>query len=279
MEENEIEESKESRKVVQTGLGILLILVVAAVLFYLLIYKKSGEKKVESAETPPVVVEEPPLAEEKQAPSLLPVGLDQSDDLVRQLAKELSSHPKIELWLKSKDLIRRLTAAVDNVANGLSPRAHIDFFTPPGDFRVIERGGFFYADPKGYSRYDAAVDVFVSLDSKKSAQLFRSLKPLFQEAYRDLGYPNQDFEDTLFRAIDELLRTPLVEGDIRLEKAVLNYIMVDPVLEGLSDAQKHLLRMGPENVGAVQAKLREIATALGISDSRLPRQRVHRALS
>lgn len=267
---------EESRKVIQTAGGILLFLIVAAVLFYFLVYKRSTTPEPPALKTPPATAEEVPPVEEKQLPTLPPVELDRSDDLVRQLVKELSPHPKVELWLKSKELIRRFTAAVDNIANGLSPRSHIDFFVPAGDFKVIKKGDFFYADPNGFSRYDAVVDVFVSLDSKKTVQLFRSLKPLFQEAYRDLGYPNQDFEDALFRAVDELLRTPIVEGEIRLGKSVLNYIMVDPVLEGLSDAQKHLLRMGPENVGAVQAKLREMAAALGIPEGRLPRQQLYR---
>ncbi len=270
---------EENRKVVQTAVGILLFLIVVAVLFYFLIYRKGGQPVPEAMEKPPAPAEEPALAEEKPFPTKPPVVLDQSDDLVRQLAAELSSHPRLGLWLRSKDIIRRFTAAVDNVANGLSPRAHIDFFVPAREFQVIQRGDSFYADPQGFSRYDAVVDVFVSLDSRKSVQLFRSLKPLFQEAYRDLGYPNQDFEDAIFRAIDELLRTPIVEGEVRLEKAVLNYVMADPVLEGLSDAQKHLLRMGPENVGAVQAKLREMAVALGIPESRLPRQRIYRPQS
>ncbi len=118
-------------------------------------------------------------------------------------------------------------------------------------------------------------DVFVSLDVKQCVSLFRALKPLCQEAYRDLGYPDQDFEQTILRAISELLETPVVEGDIVLEKAVLNYVMRDPELESLSDAQKHLLRMGPENVGAIQAKMREMAVGLGFAESRLPKARVY----
>jgi hypothetical protein len=266
----------ETKKVIQTATGLLVLLIAAAALYYFLIYKRP--KRPGPAETPPPAaaeLEQVP-AEEKVQPALPPVELDKSDDLVRQLAKELSSHPKIDLWLKSKDLIRRFTAAVDNIANGLSPRPHVDFFVPEGEFKIIKRGDLYYADPDGYSRYDPVVDVFVSLDSKKSVNLLRRLKPLFQEAYRDLGYPNRDFEETFIRAIDELLRTPIVEGDILLEKAVVNYIMIDSALEGLSDAQKHLLRMGPENVGAVQAKLREMAAALGVPDARLPGPRIYR---
>jgi hypothetical protein len=287
--EEKIEEKEIGEQVAEEGdegeakkgffpraLVILLILAVAGALYYLLIYKKANKDKGR-LETPPAAAldKETPLPALLDASSKPPVELDRSDDFVRQLAKEFSSHPRIAQWLQSKDLIRRLVAAVDNIANGLSPRAHIDFFLPPGEFVAIKRGNVYLADPDGYSRYDTVADVFVSLDSKQSVSLFRALKPLCQEAYRDLGYPDQDFEQTILRAIVELLETPVVEGDIVLEKAILNYVMLDPELESLSDPQKHLLRMGPGNVGAIQAKMREIAIALGFAESRLPKARVY----
>jgi len=37
----------------------------------------------------------------------------------------------------------------------------------------------------------------------------------------------------------------------------------------LSEAQKQLLRMGPENMRVVKQKLRELAAALGIPEDRL----------
>jgi hypothetical protein len=55
-----------------------------------------------------------------------------------------------------------------------------------------------------------------------------------------------------------------------LRTAGIGYAFADPKLEGLSRAQKQLLRMGPQNVRAIQGKLREIAGVLGIPDSRLP---------
>jgi len=257
-------------------LVILLILAVAAALYYFIIYKKADNDKGR-LEAPPAAAldKEALLSAPSDASSKPPVELDKSDDLVRQLAKEISSHPRIGQWLQSKGLIRRFVAAVDNIANGLSPRAHIDFFLPPGDFVTVKRGNVYIADPEGYSRYHTVADVFVSLDSQQCVSLFRALKPLCQEAYRDLGYPDQDFEQTILRAIVELLETPVVEGDIILEKAVLNYVMLDPELESLSDAQKHLLRMGPENAGAIQAKMREMAVALGFAESRLPKARFY----
>jgi hypothetical protein len=44
----------------------------------------------------------------------------------------------------------------------------------------------------------------------------------------------------------------------------------DPRLEGLTQAQKQLVRMGAQNVRTIQRKLREIALALGIPQERLP---------
>jgi hypothetical protein len=276
IEEENIEEKNagEKKNVIQTALVIFFVLAIGAALYYFLIYKK-GERAPKPAEPQAAVTAEKETVPSEQAeiPQLPPVELDKSDDLVRQLAKEVSSHPKLSVWLKSDHLIRRFVAAVDNIANGLSPRPHIDYFVPAGDFEVIKKGNLYYADPDGYSRYNPVVDVVVSLDSRQSAYLFRGLKPLFQEAYRDLGYPDQDFQETFLRAIVELLETPVVEGNILLEKTVVSYIMVDDNLENLSEAQKHLLRMGPENVGAIQAKLREIALALGIQEYRLPKPR------
>ncbi|MFZ2055362.1 MAG: DUF3014 domain-containing protein [Candidatus Aminicenantales bacterium] len=274
-EEDEIEVRKRPFPKV---LFVVLILVIAAALYYFLIHKRAAkdERLVDVPAAAILEKELPPASSE--APAKPPVELDKSDDLVRQLAMEISTHPRLAEWLKSKDLIRRFVAAVDNIANGLSPRAHIDFFQPPVEFVTIKRGDVYVADPDGYSRYQTVVDVFVSLDSGQCISLFKSMKPLCQEAYRDLGYPDQDFEQTILRAIVELMGTPVVEGNIVLEKAVLNYVILDPALENLSDAQKHLLRMGPENVGAIQAKLREMALALGFPEERLPKTRYYTPL-
>ena len=51
--------------------------------------------------------------------------------------------------------------------------------------------------------------------------------------------------------------------------------MTDETLEGLSAAQKQLLRLGPKGVGAVQGKIRELAAALGIDGSRLSRPKTY----
>lgn len=226
----------------------------------------------------PLPVQEPPPLPEDRPPSSLeftPVpepphaavdlpDLDSSDSWLRDFAAGLSKHPKLAYLLQSDRLIRRFVVVVDNVAEGVSPRSHVPFFAPDTDFQAIRHGDREQIDPRSYHRYDFLVDVFSSLDPQGCAELYRRAKPLLQQAYRDLGYPKRDFDDTLRRAIRNVLDTPLVEDPIELVPRVKSYRLADEHLEGLQPAQKHLLRMGRENAQKVQQKLRDLARELAL---------------
>jgi hypothetical protein len=263
---------EDNRKIIRIGLTILaVVVVVGGLLYYFLEYRKPGgvpsgvpTDPVEISEAPKAVVDDP-----EDILALPRLELETSDDIIRGLVQDISSHPRLASWLKTKELVRKFVAAVDNVANGVSPRAQIDFFVPSRAF-TVSRG---YVAPASFDRYDPAADVFVSLDAVAAARLYRSLQPLIQEAYRELGYPDQDFKETLIRAMSELLSVPLVEGRVRVDQKVLAYVFADPELEKLSPAQKHFLRMGRDNVQVIQGKIREIAAALNIPEKSLPRTR------
>ena len=89
-----------------------------------------------------------------------------------------------------------------------APGPHLKFLTPSKSFSVVKKGEELYLNPQSYRRYDLVADAFASLDAKGCARIFREVKPLFQEAYRELGYPDQDFEETLVQAIKVLLEHP-----------------------------------------------------------------------
>jgi hypothetical protein len=275
LDAEEPEQAKESpRKVWGLAVAILAILAVAAGLYYFLFMKKA-EPPAEPAAIPappPPVVEEKAPAEPGPEPLAFPaVSLDASDAAVREFAAALATDPEFAKWLLTKDLIRKFVVSVDNVANGLSPKSHIEFFSPKGDFRVARTKAGTFIDPASYGRYAPVVGVIQSLDAAAAARLYRAVDPLVQEAYNELGYPGVDFDDTLVRAMAELLGTPIVTEPIRLEKKVLSYAMADPALEGLSQAQKQLLRLGPKGVQAAHDKIRALAAELGIAPSKLPR--------
>ena len=46
------------------------------------------------------------------------------------------------------------------------------------------------------------------------------------------------------------------------------YVFADPALEDLRATEKHMIRLGPANATRVQAKLRELAQAIGIPSAR-----------
>jgi hypothetical protein len=232
-------------------------------------------QKVEKVEAVEKVVREE--EEKKITPVILP-KLGQSDNEIREKAKGLSLIPMPAKWLKIDNIIRRITAAVDSIAEGQSPRASLKFLAPKKNFSVKKKEERLYINPQSYTRYDLMADVFDSLSVEGMVRVFREFEPLFQEAYQELGYKNRNFQDTLIRAIKELLRAPVVKSDIRLEEKVISYsmaAMADEKLEDLSDAQKHLLRMGPKNTAKIQGKLREIAKALGVPENQLPKSRVY----
>ena len=273
---HEEERADEPRKVWGLAVAILAILAAAAILYYFVFMKRTKPP----AEPAPAAVLP---AEEEKAPggpageplAFPAVGLGESDPAVREFAAALSTNPDFAKWLLTKDLVRKFVVSVDNVANGLSPKPHIDFFAPEGAFRVVRTKEGVTVDAAAYARYGLVTRIALSLDATAAARLYRAVKPLVKEAYDELGYPGVDFDDTLVRAMGELLETPVVEGRIKLEKKILSYAMTDATLEALSPAQKQLLRLGPDGVRAVHGKIKELAAALGIPESRLPRPRTY----
>ena len=215
---------------------------------------------------PQAPVTQMPVAPVEPAPA--PLALEQGESLIRTKSAQLASHPKLVEWLQSEDFIRRFVAAVDVAAAGKSPRQSLAFWRPREKFSVVTKKGAIYLDTRSYARYDLAADAFQSVNAQAAAGILKDLQSVFQGAYEELGYPNRKFKDTLLQAIQELLKTPAVKGPLRLNAKVISYSLADKKLEALSPAQKHLLRMGPNNTVKIQEKLREIAQALESADKR-----------
>jgi hypothetical protein len=221
----------------------------------------------------------PPRAESRPGPPR-PLGgnaaaidlppLDQSDPVVRELVKQITSHPRIAAWLTTDGLIRTIVVAVENVAGGSTPAARFQVLRPASGFETIGRGGDLNIAPRSYQRYDDLADAAASIDAAGAARLYTTLKPRIEDAYRDLGFPDTPFDRTLEKAIVSLLRTPAPASAARLEPKGIGFGFVDPALEGLTGAQKQLLRTGPRNIRIIQSSLRQIALALGIPPERLP---------
>jgi Protein of unknown function (DUF3014) len=205
--------------------------------------------------------EEP--ADIEEAVKLPPLA--ESDSFVRERLHALSKDPMLALLLEPDDLVRKLVVSVANVSEGASPRKQLVHIRPEESFSALETTERVVLDPKSFERYDAYAQFFAALDARAVAVVYRVLEPLLDEAHSELGLSDRSgFKDTLSRAIAVLLAAPVVEGPIRLRAVNVNYVFEDRALEKLSPAQKHLVRMGPENTRRVQRKLAEIKDALAL---------------
>lgn len=196
--------------------------------------------------------------------------LDETDALVRQLVGALSSHPTVAAWLATDDLLRSFTVAVDNISTGATPARRFGPLRPAGRFRAIDNDEEMTIDPRSYERYAPLAAAVDSLDANGTARLYSTLKPRIEEAYMELGR-QRSFDITLEEALVAMLQTPALDGQVRLvPTGATRYAFENPRIERLTAAQKQLARMGPGNVRTIQAKLRQIALALGMPRERLP---------
>ena len=159
--------------------------------------------------------------------------LDESDAFVRQLAAGLSAHPELARWLARTALVRTLTAVVANVADGETPRPHLEFLAPKQRFRAARRPA--------------------RLDRARPRRL-RGLRPLRRR--RRLGRrprrghrlpvaraplrgrlrrprpPRGRVPGALDRAIRALLAVPVLRDDVELVPHAIGFKYADPKLEG-----------------------------------------------
>lgn len=265
--------NRERSRGPRVAVAALVVVAPAAAAFYLF-----GREPTPLSEPPaavqeqpaaPAVVEPSPLGGEPE-PVVVP-PLDESDPVVRTLARVLSQNPTFLAWLASDDLIRTFTLTIVKVADGQSPASNLKMMRPRGNFSVRARGEDVHVDTRSFERYTPLADAVASIDPAGTARLYATLKPRIEDAYRELGYTNTPFDRILERAIVSLLATPIPDQPLRVQPGrPTEYLYVDPALENLTSAQKHLLRLGPRNARAVQSSLRNIAAALGIPAERLP---------
>jgi len=212
---------------------------------------------------PPTVDDIKQIDEKAQGTSFFLPDLDKSDSLVRQIAPSAASHPRFVSWLAPDQIIRTFTLLVDNMSRGDLVRKHLKQFEPKQAFKAREiADGVYLTDQASFHRFDRFVEVFDSLNPRIAAALYLKLQPLFQEAYEELGYPGQDFNQVLFAAADVLLDAPVVNRTLKFERPSVMFKFADKKLENLNDVQKQMIRMGPKNTKRIQAKTRAFVKLL-----------------
>lgn len=247
------------------------VLVIVAVIVAYLYFRKPAPEPARVAETPKPAIQPPPRR--GLGPEVAPIDLPPlvlTDPIVRDLLSKLSSRPELAAWLATDGLVRNFVVCVENVAGGQTPARHLRVLAPKAPFRAEQRARTFVVDARSFSRYDGLADTAASMDAAGLARIYSILKPRLIDAYKELGHPEGDIDAAVEKAVVVLLQTPAIDGTETLKPKVLTFTYEQPDLEALPPAQKQLLRMGPRNLGLVQAHLRVIARELGIPAERLP---------
>jgi hypothetical protein len=244
-------------------------LVVAAILLFGLTAAYVFLRRAPAETQAPANVAKPAPAPAVREQIALP-PLDETDPVVRELVGKLSANPVVAAWLTTDSLILNFVAVTSRIANGVTPVAELKAIGPVPRFATRTARDNTYIDRSSYRRYDRYAQAVAALDARGVAELYKTLNPRIKEGYARLTSGDEPFDPVLEKAIVDLLKVPVVEGEIELYPHGTVWAFADPRLQEMSAAQKQLLRMGPQNVRTVQGKLREIATNLGIPESRLP---------
>jgi hypothetical protein len=208
-----------------------------------------------AASEPEIVIDDTSLAE-------LP-SLNDSDGFVLDSISALQNGLEAIRLLANDQLVRKFVVFVDNISRGEFPQTGLPYRSLTQEMPVENiDDNLFVMDDSAFKRFDQIVDTFVSIDTDSAIILYRSLSPLFQQAYGEIGFRNVNFDDTLRSAINNVLRTDNVEGPFQLVKPSVMFLYADASIENLQDVHKQLIRLGPDNTQKLKAKLRNFSSQL-----------------
>lgn len=194
----------------------------------------------------------PPPAD---APPLPPLA--DSDRAASEMLATLFGHDAFARLFVGDDVIRRFVTTVDNLPRATAAQRLFPVRPVPGHFVVSGSDDAFALGADNALRYRAYVLAMEQVEAKKLAAAYIRYYPLFQSAYRELGYPDGYFNDRLVQAIDDMLAAPDLANVALVQPKVL-YQYADPALEARSAGQKIMMRMGPANEARVKDKLRAL---------------------
>jgi hypothetical protein len=188
--------------------------------------------------------------------------LDASDAAALEALSTLAGAAGLGGLVNPEHVIPRIVAAIDSLPRQKLAADALPVRGAQGTFAARKNGERNEIDSRNSERYAAYAHIAQAIDAKALVAWYVHFYPLFQQSYRELGYPDGYFNDRLVVVIDHLLATPDVASPLAVTRPNVMYEYADPALESRSAGQKLLLRSGPENEAAIKAKLREIRAAL-----------------
>jgi len=204
-----------------------------------------------------------PIAQASSGPApastaALPALVD-SDASVLDALSSLATGGDVRSLLVPSQIISRVVATIDALPRqSIGSTNILPLHTPRGTLQAEQASGITVISARNADRYQPYMTVLESVDPHTLVAWYKHNYPLFQQAYRELGYPHGYFNDRLVVAIDDMLAAPDLHDPVAVTLSGSHYVFVDPRLQSLSAGQKLMVRLGPANEEQFKAKLRMI---------------------
>lgn len=253
-------------------LGLIVLAILAGITIYmqqettteLVLHKTPIPSVTTTAEKLPIIhypvaettnkVEAPPTETQPSAketvklslPKVLP-EIQNSDASIQEQLIRLEPKGLFTQLLVLDNFISRFVVTIDNLPGKKLPQAHLPLKPPKGRFLISGTAEEPQTSSRNHKRYEPYVNLMESFAPELTIKVYKHFYPLFQSAYKQLGYRNAYFNDRLIQVLNHLLETPTPTEPMALSQPLILYTFTDPTLEKLSSGQKILLRMGPKN--------------------------------
>jgi hypothetical protein len=214
-----------------------------------------------------------PVQQVLEAPTVqspTPQLTDSDSFVMAGLAKLISNKSLMKLFHTEK-IIRNIVATIDSLPRMKLPLKILPLEQPAGKFMTSGSVDDLSISSQNADRYTVYVQLAEAVDPKKLLDLYVRIYPLFQQAYKELGYPNEYFNDRLVEVLDDLLDAPDIKEPVNLLQPKVLYQYADPDLEELSIGQRILMRTGSKNEARLKIWLTEVKQALNqrMSDKKI----------
>jgi hypothetical protein len=206
--------------------------------------------------------EAPPETLEPVVEEVVEEPLDVSDVAVKSALVGAIRSPQISRLLVNEGLLQKFVINVNNLANEEITLKDNLLVAPSGGFNVYNQADRIWIDRSSFQRYNPYVDALETVDTDELLAVYESYKPMLVEKFAEIARPGDELDETMIRAIDELLDTPLVPVPIEVYSDSVMYKFADPRVEALSEPQKQMIRMGPDNMRRLKDVLRDVKEAL-----------------
>ncbi|MDX1677687.1 DUF3014 domain-containing protein [Arsukibacterium sp.] len=206
--------------------------------------------------TEPASISEPVAEVVEPVAEPLP-PLEKSDPVLKQEILKLDWQPGLAGLINTEHMVRNVVVTVDNLAqrrlvakHPVVARLDQPFMTIPG-----EKSQTYQIDPASYQRFEPYIRLVESVEPAEVLQVLERYQPLFEQAFSELGYPELTFKQRLQQALQQFIAIEPGNVDTTLVRKSVAYTFADPKVEALSDLEKQIIRLGPDNY----QRLRDVA--------------------